>query len=314
MPTKGKRPYPAREDHVADQQGHFKTQEVENLRKLRITGKGNRYEVAGRSGGMLMDRKHCPFLEERRIVITRAAHQAGGFGNKLQQCGARVFYLPLIRIEPSQNVRCPDAPDSFDWLVVTSVNGVHYLNRCFLDAGRSLRNMARCRIAAIGKATADALAEHGLSADVVPERHVADALIKELLMTESSPQGKRVLLAQGDKAGKSLGCALELRGMRVTSLICYENKDCPPTPEETASLVAFAPDAVTFFSPSAVKVFCSARLPEILTQASRTVIYASIGPVTTASMKGAGLAPIIEASRQSEDNLLEVLNNYFEGK
>jgi len=258
-----------------------------------------------------MDRERCPFLEERRIVITRAAHQAGGFGHKLEQCGARVFYLPLIRIEPSQNVRCPDAPDSFDWLVVTSVNGVNYLNQCFLDAGYSLRDMARCRIAAIGKATAEALAEHGLRADVVPERHVADSLVQELLVAEPSPQGKRVLLAQGDKAGNSLGCALELRGMHVTSLVCYENKDCPPTLEEAASLAAFAPDAVTFFSPSAVKVFCSARLPETLAQASRTVIYASIGPVTTASMKEAGLAPIIEASRQVEDNLLEVLNAYF---
>ena len=195
-----------------------------------------------------MDREQYPFLEERRIVITRAAHQAGGFGHKLEQCGARVFYLPLIRIEPSPNARCPESPDRFDWLVVTSVNGVNYLNRCFLDAGQSLRNMTRCRIAAIGKATAEALAEHGLRADVVPERHVADSLVKELLVAEPSPQGKRVLLAQGDKAGDFLGGALQLRGMDVISLVCYENKDCPPTLEETASLAAFAPHA----SPSSV--------------------------------------------------------------
>ena len=60
-----------------------------------------------------------------------------------------------------------------------------------------------------------------------------------------------------------------------------------------------------------MKVFCSAQLPETLAQASPTAIYASIGPVTTASMKDAGLAPVIEASRQVEDNLMEVLNEYF---
>lgn len=258
-----------------------------------------------------MDRTCYPCLEERRIVITRAAHQADSFGSKLEHQGAQIFYLPLIRIERSQDARCPEDPDSFDWLVITSANGVHYLNQCLLDAGYSLGSITKCRIAAIGKATAEALAAHGVTTDVVPEKHVADALAQELLAAEPVPQGKRVLLAQGDKAGRSLGRALELRGMNVTPLICYENKDRMPTPAEVADLCSFAPDAVTFFSPSAVKVFCRASLHETLAKQPHPLVYASIGPVTTASMEEVGLAPIIEASRQVEDNLLETMNDYF---
>lgn len=263
---------------------------------------------------MLMTDECRSFLSGRRIVVTRAPHQAKEFGRKLAQSGALVLYLPLIRIAASEDAACPEPLASFDWLVLTSANGVRFLDECLQKAGRSFKDLRKCRVAVVGKSTAGALADHGLNAEVIPGQHVAEALVKELLQAEPAPAGKRVLLAQGSKASPQLACSLKLRGMQVTALTCYDTNDRPPTPEEIESLVAFAPDAVTFFSPSAVHAFAGADLPKLFSGLPRSIVYASIGPVTTKAVEKAGLEPIIEAPLQLEDNLIETLNDYFEGK
>jgi uroporphyrinogen-III synthase len=250
-------------------------------------------------------------LGGKRIVVTRAAHQALAFSRKLEQCGARVLHLPLITITATQEPDCPIDLEIFDWLLLTSANAVHYLDLCLKNTGKSFENLSHCRVAVIGRATQESLASHGVNAEVLPEKHVADALIKALFSAEHHPAGKHVLYPKGSLASHEIECALKIRGMSVTSFICYETLFRPVPPEEIKLLAAFNPDAVTFFSPSAVQSFVTAGLQRIVTVGTRHTVYASIGPVTTKSIQEAGLSPVIESPRQIEDNLIQTLGAYF---
>lgn len=253
-------------------------------------------------------------LAGKQIVVTRAAQQAKEFSRKLEHCGAKILHLPLITISAAQEAGCPEDLEIFDWLLLTSANAVHYLDLCLKNTGKSFKDLSHCRVAVIGRATQKALASHSVNAEVIPKEHVADALIKALFTAEEHPAGKHVLYPKGSMASHEIECALKIRGMSVTSFICYETLFRPVPPEEINLLAAFNPDAVTFFSPSAVQSFVAASLQRIVTVGTRSTVYASIGPVTTKSIQEAGLSPVIESPQQIEDNLIQTLGAYFARK
>src|ERR671934_1673337 len=105
-------------------------------------------------------------LEGRTIVVTRAAAQAQRFTQLLEAAGARVLEAPAIVIGPPPSWEPLDtalaALDTFTWIIFTSVNGVAMVDRRLAARGLSWSAMAARRVAAIGPATADALAEHGV--------------------------------------------------------------------------------------------------------------------------------------------------------
>lgn len=259
----------------------------------------------------MMQEDSLTYLTGKRVVITRAAHQAQNLGRKLEKCGSLILYLPLITIAPSQEARCPENLGAFDWLLLTSINGVQYFDQCLKRAGKSFNDLAHCRVAVIGKATEKALSELGVKVNVLPAKHVSDDLIKAFFMAESNPSGKHILYPKGNLASPEIECALKIRGVTITSIICYETLRRPVSQEETRLLAAFHPDAVTFFSPSAVRSFSDAGLRRLLSHGGHAPVYVSIGPVTTEAINAAQLSPVIEASQQIEDNLLRTLNNYF---
>jgi uroporphyrinogen III methyltransferase/synthase len=167
------------------------------------------------------------------------------------------------------------------------------------EQGRDARALASATVAAIGPGTAAALRERGLIADVVPERSVAEALVEAL---EPVPvQGKPVLVARAAEARDLLPDALRERGAAVDVVALYETVAEPPDPDVVEA--ARTADYLTFTSSSTVRNFVSAlggRRPD----SSRVI---SIGPVTSAAAREAGLEVAVEASRHDVDGLLEAL-------
>jgi len=263
-------------------------------------------------------------LHGRRVVVTRARAQASGLATALRGLGAEVVELPAIRIEPrveSDEVRrAVERISEYSLICVTSPNGAHLFFEALRGAGLDARALGRApegkqaseggsgiggqarsatTVAAIGPGTARALAEHGIVADVVPERFVAEALVEALEDLELG--GERVLVARAAEARDVLPDALRERGAEVDVVALYETVREEPAPE--AVELAQGADYVTFTSSSTVDNLTEA-LGDRFPAAARVV---SIGPITSEAARAAGLEVHVEAERHDVDGILAAL-------
>jgi uroporphyrinogen III methyltransferase/synthase len=242
-------------------------------------------------------------LHGRRIVVTRARAQASGLARRLAALGAEPIELPSIRIEPRLDTvevrRAVDGLHAYALVVLTSANGVRLLFEAMAEAGRDARALANATVAAIGPGTAAELARHGVLADLVPERFVAESLVEAL--AEVPVEGRPVLVARAVEAREVLPEALRERGAEVDVLALYETVTEDPDPEAVER--ARGADYVTFTSSSTVRNLIAAVGAEAIAGA-RVV---SIGPVTSEAAREAGLEVEVEAERHDLDGLLEAL-------
>ena len=186
--------------------------------------------------------------------------------------------------------------EAYSLVCLTSPNGVRLLFESLAAAGRDARALAGATVAAIGPGTAAALAEHGIEADVVPERFVAEALLEALGAVDV--EGRRVLVARAAEARDVLPDGLRERGAEVDDIALYETVREEPAPEALAA--AAAADYVTFTSSSTVRNLTEAlggRFPN----GARVI---SIGPVTSEAAREAGLTVDAEAERHDIDGLV----------
>jgi uroporphyrinogen III methyltransferase / synthase len=237
------------------------------------------------------------------VAVTRARAQASGLAQHLRDLGATVVQAPVIRIQPLEDSASPPldlAP--YDLICLTSPNGVACL---FERLSRSAhppcdaRALAGITVAAIGPGTADALAEYGIAADIVPERFVAESLVDALVELPI----RRALVARAREARDVLPDALRARGAEVDVLALYET--IPEPLSERALVAARGADYITFTSSSTVRFFLQgAGGSAELSPATRIV---SIGPVTSATLREYGLEPHMEAQRHDIEGVLQAL-------
>ncbi|HEY2770682.1 MAG TPA: uroporphyrinogen-III C-methyltransferase [Solirubrobacteraceae bacterium] len=237
--------------------------------------------------------EHRPLLD-RRVAVTRARAQASGLAARLRALGAEVVEAPAIRIQPLDGPE--PALERYDLICLTSPNGVRLLFDRLAAAGRDARALAGATVAAIGPGTASALREHGVIADVVPERFVAEALVEALREVPVT----RALVARAAEARDVLPDALRERGAEVDVVALYETVAEPL--DDAAREAVAAADYVTFTSSSTVRfLFASGAQPG---PQARLV---SIGPVTSVALREHGRAPDVEAERHDIEGLIEAL-------
>jgi uroporphyrinogen III methyltransferase/synthase len=236
-------------------------------------------------------------LAGHTVAVTRARAQSSALARRLQALGARVVQAPVIRTEPLPGP--PLDPSPYDLVCLTSPNGVAGLFERLAAGGRDARSLAGARVAAIGAGTARALAEHGIVADVVPERFLAESLVDALAELTVS----RALIARASQAREMLPDALRARGVEVDVLALYETVAEPLAPGALAA--AREADHITFTSSSTVRFFLQAAGGEAgLSPASRIV---SIGPVTSEALREHGLEPDVEAERHDVDGVIDAV-------
>jgi uroporphyrinogen III methyltransferase / synthase len=258
-------------------------------------------EVAGRRDQLAwLERRP---LHGRRVVVTRARAQASGLAATLRGLGAEVVELPAIRIEPridgEDAKRAAAGVGAYDLICLTSPNGVRLLFEAMEAADLDARALAGVTVAAIGPGTARALAERGVLADVVPERFVAEGLIEAL--EDEEVADARVLVARAAEARDVLPDALRERGAEVDVVALYETVREQPGEHEIEA--AQGADYLTFTSSSTVTNLTEA-LGDRFPAESRIV---SIGPITSETVRAAGLQVDVEAERHDVDGLLEAL-------
>jgi uroporphyrinogen III methyltransferase/synthase len=252
-------------------------------------------------------------LTGRVVLVTRAREQAGAFAQLLEAEGARVLLVPTIAIEPPDSWAPLDAAltGEFEWAVFTSVNGVAMTRGRVAATGGGRGMLARARRAAIGPATAAALAEWDLPATVVPDEYVAEALV-ERLRPALSP-GHRVLLPRAAETRDVLVRELDALGVAVTEVAAYRTRMATEeAPGLREALAGGRVDVVTFTSSSTVRSFCglfgSAELPRLMAG----VAVACIGPITRAAAQGRGLTPQIVPADYTIPALARAIVAHFE--
>ena len=253
-------------------------------------------------------------LERRTIVVTRAAPQAHKFVQLLEEAGARVLQAPTIAIEPPQSWEpldaALDALDTFTWMIFTSVNGVVMVDRRLSARGVGWAAVARKRVAAIGPATAEALAEHGVRVEAVPDEYRAEALVERLRPAIGA--GDRVLLPRAKETRDVLVVELRRLGASVTEVPAYQTRRVENGASRLrGALAAGAIDAVTFTSSSTARNFAELFSEEERRAWRGRVTIASIGPITAATAAEYGLPTDVMPSEYTIPALARALADYF---
>jgi len=245
----------------------------------------------------------------RTIVVTRTRQQASALRARLEAAGAAVLEAPTIRIDPPDDPAAVDRAvgqlGGYDWLALTSSNGVEALAEALRRNGADARRLAGVRVAAVGGATAEALrATMMIEPDFVPARAMGEALAEEMVGAHEMA-GRRVLLFRADIGRATLRRRLVEAGARVDDVAAYRTgaaEALPPRVEE--ALAAGGVDWITFTSGSTARNFAAMLADR---SALGGVKLASIGPVTSNAMREAGLAVDVEAERHDTEGLVAAI-------
>ncbi|BCS88579.1 uroporphyrinogen-III C-methyltransferase [Pseudodesulfovibrio sediminis] len=243
------------------------------------------------------------------VVVTRAREQASGLVKVLQGHGACVHEFPTISVEPLNDYSAVETAilqlARYQWVIFTSVNGVKFFWEQLAEIGLDSRIFCGMQVAAIGPATADEIRARGIEPDFVPEKYVAEHVVKGLLELEI--QGADVLIPRAKVAREVLPRELKAAGCNVTVLPVYETKLVQASGDEIeASLEKGDIQYVTFTSSSTVENFFDLVSPDTLKQYPDVKI-ASIGPVTSETLSKFGFAADIEPEEYTIPGLVGAL-------
>lgn len=259
---------------------------------------------------LLAGRERLP-LSGRRLVLTRTREQAGEWRGRLEELGAEVLELPLIQVRyeavPQDTAEIFAELGSYDWIVFTSANGVRGFFKQFFVCFKDLRALGIARLAVVGEATAAALAELHLQAELQPEKQEAAALGKALVDTGSLDSAK-VLVVTGNLNRDDLVKTLEEGRAIVDRYQVYhtEHTDLSRDPG-AVEFRARGADAILFTSSSAVRSFVDQSKHLTIEPDARRPLAASIGTLTSATMREFRLPVDVEATQATLDSLVDGL-------
>lgn len=254
-------------------------------------------------------------LRGLRIVVTRPREQAGELADAIRARGGEALVFPSIRIdEPEDPERLRLAAawlPEYDWVVFTSINGVHRFWAALEEVGGGTHSFSGIRVAAVGPVTAAALERRGIATDLIPRQYVGEALLRAIRdrggLEDGSAVGVRVLLPVARDARTILERGLREAGAQVDRVEAYRTvPDLEGGRELRGELAAGVVDAITFTSPSTVKSFVAAVGREVADAA-----VAVIGPITAAAARQEGLVVAVEAQVYTVDGLLAALSEHF---
>jgi uroporphyrinogen III methyltransferase/synthase len=250
----------------------------------------------------------------KTVVVTRSREQASRLVEVLAAAGARCLEVPTIEIVPPADFAPLDAAlaqlSRYDWVIFTSANGVQaFMDRLFVK-GLDVRALGGAKIAVIGPATAQALKDYSLAAEVVPDTFQAEGLLAVLAPWVSS--GTRILLARAEQAREVLPEGLARLGAEVEVVPVYRARPPESVPPEIArELKAGRVDLLTFTSSATVRNFAGLMGQERFQELAAKAAVASIGPITTATLKEYGLTPQIEPTAYTIPALAAAIIDYF---
>ena len=252
-------------------------------------------------------------LRQVRVLVGRARHQAGALSGELRKLGATVIEIPFIEIRQPRSFAPLDSAlrkiADYDWLILTSVNGVEALWERMARLHMNKSVLKHLRVAAIGPATKQAIERGHIKVDVVPKEYVAESVVRSL---RRRIQGKRVLLVRAKVARDVIPLELRNAGATVDVVEAYETVIPQSSRSRLRMLLknpARRPHLITFTSSSTVRNFVellgAGRKPSGIDLAG--IRFASIGPVTSSTLRALGLVVNLEAQEYTIPGLVKAI-------
>jgi len=256
-----------------------------------------------------------------RIVVGRARHQASDLSSGLRKLGADVAEIPFIEIRKPRSYKPLDSAlknlKDYDWLILTSVNGVEALWERLHKLRLTKRRLKHLKVTAIGPATKKAIEKRGVKVNVVPEEYVAESVVESL---RDQVAGKRVLLARARVARDVIPRELRKLDAAVDVVEAYETVIPQSSRARLRVILKDAkrrPHVITFTSSSTVRNFVALLGKNMLRPRPRPrkssaiddVRFASIGPVTSSTLRELGLPVDIEAKEYTIPGLIKAISD-----
>ena len=266
-----------------------------------------------------MTKKKGPPLAGLRIVVGRARHQACALSSGLRELGADVIEIPFIEIRKPRSYKPLDTAlknlQDYDWLILTSVNGVEALWKRVQNLRLSKRQFKHVQVAAIGPATKKAIKKRGIKVNVVPEEYVAESVVESL---RDQVAGKRVLLARARVARDVIPRELRKLGAKIDVVEAYETVIPQSSRTRLRAILKDSkrrPHMITFTSSSTVRNFVALLGKKVWRGRRRPrkaspldgVRLASIGPITTSTLRELGLPVDVEAKEYTIPGLIKAI-------
>jgi uroporphyrinogen-III synthase len=255
-------------------------------------------------------------LQGVRVLIGRAKHQAGSLSSELRKLGADVLEIPFIEIRSPDSFQKLDIAlqnlAAYDWLILTSVNGVEAMWARMKKLRVTKKALGHLKIAAIGPATRKAIEAGGSGVDVVPKEYIAESVVKSL---RRRVKGKRVLLVRAKVARDVIPNELRKAGAQVDVIEAYETvvpKSSRSQLRATLRSSRRRPHVITFTSSSTAKNFMTllnggARSSKKRPDHLKGISLASIGPVTSATLRQLHLGVDVEAKKYTIPGLIAAI-------
>lgn len=255
-------------------------------------------------------------LAGKKIIVTRAKHQAGEFLRRLEEARALPVAIPTIEItDPESYEEADEAVGriaGYHWLILTSVNGVKYFLRRVQEKHGGLSALAGIKICAVGPRTREALLKEGLRVDFMPSEHVAEAIVEE---SGADWQGKRVLYARAAEGRDVIPDGLRSMGADVDVVAVYRNVKPKTSAKDFRKVFESGEaDAVTFTSASTVQNFAGLFKEGEASKLLEGVAVACIGPVTAEAAREVGIETDVMPGDYTIPALTAALEEYFEKK
>ena len=245
-------------------------------------------------------------LRGKRIVVTRTRQQASGLSRSLRELGADVLEMPTIRVEPSQGeearefARMVVDAHTYEWIIFTSPNAVEFFFEAFYKIRSDAREIGGARFAVVGPGTAAKLKEYRMATDLMPKKHVAEALAEAFLADIGSIENTTMLWVRAKGARDVISQSLGKAGVILDEAIAYQT--LPETSDPTGAVERFkdeGADIITFTSASTVEGFLDLGLS--IPEGCR---IASIGPITSEAVVENGYTVDIEAAQHDIPGLV----------
>lgn len=255
-------------------------------------------------------------LVGKTILVTRSVGQSSQFSDRLTTAGANVVEMPTIEIgSPSSWLALDNAIaqlSDFDWLILTSTNGVDYFFERLSTQAKDARALAHVKIAVVGEKTATCLRQHGIQPDFIPPNFVADSLVEHF---PEPLEGKKVLFPRVETGGREiLVKEFIAKGAEVIEVAAYESR-CPKAiaPAALEAIQHQAVDIITFASSKTVRNFCQLLKPHDDINLDGICI-ASIGPQTSKDCISLLGRVDIEAKEYTLDGLTQAIIQWVQNK
>jgi uroporphyrinogen-III synthase len=254
-----------------------------------------------------------------RVVVGRARHQASALSSGLRELGATVLEIPFIEIREPRSHKALDSAlkdlGDYHWLILTSVNGVDAVWDRLHKLGLTNKLLKHLKVAAIGPATKQAIEKHGIKVNLVPEEYIAESVVDSL---RNQVAGKRVLLARARVARDIIPRELRKLGAKVDVVEAYETVIPQSSRARLRALMRDSkrrPHVITFTSSSTVKNFVALLGNSVWSRRPRPrkgirierIRFASIGPITSATLRELGFPVDIEAKKYTIPGLINAL-------